>query len=94
MLDWIASSPVPVTPSPTASITSVATSSGLGFGATLAIVAVVAVVAFLIFVRIAAAVLPRLIQGLVVLGSMILVAGVLGSVFVLLQSIYDVIRAH
>lgn len=78
-------------PAPTASVTSAATSTGLGFGTTVVLGIALAVVAVIAFVQIAHAVLPRLIQGLIVVGSVVLVAGVVGSVVVLIRSLYQVV---
>jgi uncharacterized membrane protein len=83
---------IPSTPSASASVTSAATSAGFSFGGTVIFAAILAILFLLALVRVAAAVLPRLVQALLVLGSAILVAGVLGSVLLLLQNAYQAVR--
>lgn len=61
----------------------------LGFGATVLGAVVVTVLILLVLTRIAAAVLPRLIQTLMVIGSLILVSGVLGAAFILLHGLFQ-----
>jgi hypothetical protein len=50
---------------------------------------IVTAVAVLLLIRLAAAILPGLVQALVVIGSLILVAGMLGGFIVLLQNLYQ-----
>jgi hypothetical protein len=61
----------------------------LGFGATVLGAAVATILVLLVLTRIAAFVLPRLIQALVVIGSLILVSGVLGAALILLHGLFQ-----
>jgi hypothetical protein len=92
MLISIASTLVPPVPAPTASVTSAATSSGLSFGTTVVVAAIAGTLILVGLVRILAAVMPRLVQALVVVGSMVLAAGVVSTVVVLIDSLYEVVR--
>jgi predicted tellurium resistance membrane protein TerC len=66
---------------------------GFGFGTTVVVV-LLATVILVGGLRIAAAVLPRLVQALVALGSAILAVAVLASVIVLLQALYHAFAPH
>lgn len=92
MFVLLASSLAPSTPSPAASVTSTATSTGFGLSTTVVVAGIIAILFLVGLVRLAAAVLPRLVQAFVILGSAILVVGVLGSVLLLLQNAYQAVR--
>jgi hypothetical protein len=64
----------------------------LGFGATVLGAVVVTALILLVLTRVAAVVLPRLIQALVVIGSFILVSGVLGAAIILLHGMFQAFR--
>jgi hypothetical protein len=76
-------------PSPTAVSGFPLTWAELGFGATVLGAVVVTVLILLVLTRIAAVVLPRLIQALVVIGSFILMSGVLGAALILLHGLFQ-----
>ncbi len=78
-------------PSVTASL---ATSSSLGFGVMAVVIVLVGTLVLVGGIRIAAAVLPRLIQALVALGSAVLVVAVVASVIVLIQTLYQALATH
>lgn len=82
----------PVASSATASVAATATSSGLSFGSTVVFGVVLGGLFLLVLVRAAAAVLPLLVRVFVVFGSAVLVAGVLGSVLLLLQNVYQAVH--
>ncbi|HET9656228.1 MAG TPA: hypothetical protein VFP72_12805 [Kineosporiaceae bacterium] len=77
--------PLTGTPAVAASIAS----SGLPFEALAPLGIAVAVVAALALFRLAAAILPGLVRALVVIGTLILAAGVLSGVVALLRDLYQ-----
>lgn len=75
----------------TASVTSASMSSSVGFGTTVVLAVALTVMALVTVARLAVAVLPRLVQGLVVVGSVFLAAGVVVSVIALIQILHEVL---